>query len=37
MTGTDPDAHANGIETIFPQLGERTTTTLDLDMLALMR
>jgi nicotinamidase-related amidase len=33
MTDTDPDAHANGIERIFPKLGETTTTPEILDML----
>jgi nicotinamidase-related amidase len=34
MTDTDPDAHANSIERIFPKLGETTTTAEILDMLA---
>jgi nicotinamidase-related amidase len=34
MTDTDPDAHANSIERIFPTLGETTTTAEILDMLA---
>jgi nicotinamidase-related amidase len=33
MTDTDPDAHANSIERIFPKLGETTTTAEILDML----
>jgi nicotinamidase-related amidase len=33
MTDTDPDAHANSIERIFPKLGETATTTEILDML----
>ena len=34
MTDTDPDAHANSIERIFPKLGETTTTAEILDVLA---
>jgi nicotinamidase-related amidase len=34
MTDTDPDAHANSIERIFPKLGETATTSDILDMLA---
>ena len=34
MTDTDPDAHTNSIERIFPKLGETTTTAEILDMLA---
>jgi len=33
MTDTDPDAHANSVERIFPKLGETTTTAEILDML----
>jgi nicotinamidase-related amidase len=33
MTDTDPDAHANSIERIFPKLGETATTAEILDML----
>lgn len=33
MTDTDPDAHANSLERIFPKLGETTTTAEILDML----
>ena len=33
MTDTDPHAHANSIERIFPKLGETTTTAEILDML----
>jgi nicotinamidase-related amidase len=33
MTDTDPDAHANSIERIFPKLGETTTTAEFHDML----
>ena len=34
MTDTDPDAHANSIDRIFPKLGETTTTAEILDVLA---
>jgi nicotinamidase-related amidase len=34
MTDTDPVAHINSIERIFPKLGETATTTEILDMLA---
>jgi nicotinamidase-related amidase len=34
MTDTDPDAHANSIERIFPKLGETATTAEILDMVA---
>jgi nicotinamidase-related amidase len=34
MTDTDPDAHANGIERVFPKLGETVTTAEILDTLA---
>jgi nicotinamidase-related amidase len=34
MTDPDPEAHANSIGRIFPKLGETTTTTKILDMLA---
>lgn len=34
MTDTDPDAHANCMERIFPKLGEAATTAEILDMLA---
>jgi nicotinamidase-related amidase len=34
MTDTDPDAHANSVERIFPKLGETTTTVEILDLLA---
>jgi nicotinamidase-related amidase len=37
MTDTDPDAHANSIERIFPKLGETATTAEILDMLAVTR
>jgi nicotinamidase-related amidase len=33
MTDTDPDAHANSIERIFPKLGETATTAEILDLL----
>jgi hypothetical protein len=33
MTDTDPDAHADSIERIFPKLGESATTAEILDML----
>ena len=33
MTDTDPDAHANSIERIFPKLGETATTAEILDTL----
>jgi nicotinamidase-related amidase len=33
MTDTDPDAHANSLERIFPKLGETATTTEILDAL----
>jgi nicotinamidase-related amidase len=33
MTDTDPDAHANSIERIFPKLGETASTAEILDML----
>ena len=33
MTDTDPVAHANSVERIFPKLGETTTTAEILDML----
>jgi hypothetical protein len=32
MTDTDPRAHANSIERIFPKLGGTTTTAEILDM-----
>jgi nicotinamidase-related amidase len=35
MTDTDPDAHANSIERIFPKLGETASTTEILDLLAM--
>jgi nicotinamidase-related amidase len=34
MTDTDPGAHTNSIEPIIPKLGETTTPTEILDMLA---
>ncbi len=34
MTDTDPDAHANSTERIFPKLGETATTAEILDLLA---
>jgi nicotinamidase-related amidase len=37
MTDTDPDAHANSIERIFPKLGETATTAEILDMLGRTR
>jgi MFS family permease len=37
MTDTDPDAHQNSIERIFPKLGETATTAEILDMLAKSR
>jgi nicotinamidase-related amidase len=33
MTDTDPDAHANSVERIFPKLGESATTAEILTML----
>jgi nicotinamidase-related amidase len=33
MTDTDPDAHTNRIERIFPKLGETATTPEILDTL----
>jgi nicotinamidase-related amidase len=37
MTDTDPDAHANSIERIFPKLGETATTAEILDMLVVTK
>ena len=37
MTDTDPEAHDNSIERIFPKLGETATTAEILDMLATTR
>jgi nicotinamidase-related amidase len=37
MTDTDPDAHANSIERIFPKLGETAATAEILDMLGRTR
>lgn len=37
ITDTDPDAHANSVERIFPKLGETTTTAEILSMLATTR
>jgi hypothetical protein len=37
MTDTDPYAHTNSNEHIFPKLGETATTAEILDMVAMTR
>jgi hypothetical protein len=37
MTDTDPDAHANSIERVFPKLGQTATTAEILSMLETTR
>jgi nicotinamidase-related amidase len=37
MTDTDPDAHTNSVQRIFPKLGETATTTEILDKLETTR